>query len=329
MAAVSPFPRIEIVTPSLPGCSNGNAHTAGRWARFLAPLAQVRLATAWSGEPVQALIALHAWRSAPSIERFHAAHPGRPLAIVLTGTDLYRDIPREAGARQALRRASHVVVLQEEARRSLPPLQAEVRVIEQSATRVLRQDQAQRHFDFVAVGHLRDEKDPQVLLDAAGLLPGTLANGLPPRVLHIGAALQPHWQRAAEDAMRAMPHYHWLGGLAPPAARRWIARARALVHMSRMEGGAHVVIEAVRSGVPVLASRIDGNVGLLGRGYDGYFPPGHAQALARPMQRFAAEPAFSIHLAAQCALREPRFAPAVERAAVQALARDLLTSKIS
>ena len=99
--------------------------------------------------------------------------------------------------------------------------------------------------------------------------------------------------------------------------------------MSRMEGGAHVVIEAIRSRVPVLASRIDGNVGLLGSAYEGYFPPGDAQALARLMQRFAAEPAFARTLAAQCALREPRFAPAMEQAAVRALGRDLLTSSIS
>ena len=292
-------------------------------------MAQVRITTAWSGDPAAALIALHAWRSAPSIERFHAAHPGRPLAIVLTGTDLYRDLPREAGALQALRRTSHLVVLQAKALQSLPPLAAHVRVIEPSARRLVRQDQARRHFDFVAVGHLRDEKDPQVLMDAARLLPETLANGLPPRVLHVGAALQPHWQRAAEIAQRELPHYHWLGAVPHHTARRWMARARALVHMSRMEGGAHVVIEAIRSRVPVLASRIDGNVGLLGSAYEGYFPPGDAQALARLMQRFAAEPAFARTLAAQCALREPRFAPAVEQAAVRALGRDLLTSSIS
>ena len=47
-----------------------------------------------------------------------------------------------------------------------------------------------------------------------------------------------------------------------------------------MEGGAHVVIEAVRSGTPVLASHIDGNVGLLGAGYAGYFAAGNAAELA-------------------------------------------------
>ena len=91
-----------------------------------------------------------------------------------------------------------------------------------------------------------------------------------------------------------------------------------------MEGGANVVIEAVRSGVPVLASRIDGNVGLLGADYDGFFPVGDAAALAALMRRFVADAAFAAHLAAQCARREPLFRPARERRAVRALVFDLL-----
>jgi glycosyltransferase involved in cell wall biosynthesis len=91
-----------------------------------------------------------------------------------------------------------------------------------------------------------------------------------------------------------------------------------------MEGGAKVVIEAVRSGVPVLASRIDGNVGLLGIGYDGYFPVGDAAALAALMRRFCDDDAFADHLRAQCALREPMFVPAVERRAVRALVAGLI-----
>jgi hypothetical protein len=47
-----------------------------------------------------------------------------------------------------------------------------------------------------------------------------------------------------------------------------------------MEGGAHVVIEAIRSGTPVLASRIDGNLGLLGSDYDGCLRAGRRRALA-------------------------------------------------
>ena len=70
----------------------------------------------------------------------------------------------------------------------------------------------------------------------------------------------------------------------------------------------------MRSGVPVLASRIDGNVGLLGADYDGYFPVGDAAALAALARRFCADAAFAARLRAQCAAREPLFRPAAERA---------------
>ena len=159
-------------------------------------------------------------------------------------------------------------------------------------------------------------------MHAACRLPGDS----PIRVVHIGAALDEALGREAQRTAADCPRYRWLGGLPVEATRRWIARSRALVHMSRMEGGANVVIEAVRSRVPVLASRIDGNVGLLGRDYAGYFELGDADALAALMQRFAADAAFAARLRAQCAMREPRFAPAVEAAAVRGLLSDLLAS---
>jgi glycosyltransferase involved in cell wall biosynthesis len=65
--------------------------------------------------------------------------------------------------------------------------------------------------------------------------------------------------------MQRIPNYRWLGALPHESTRRRIQAAHVLVHSSRMEGGAHVVIEAVTSGTPVLASRIPGNLGLLGR----------------------------------------------------------------
>ena len=80
----------------------------------------------------------------------------------------------------------------------------------------------------------------------------------------------------------------------------------------------------MRSGVPVLASRIDGNVGLLGRDYDGYFAAGDDVALAALARRFLGDAAFASRLQAQCAAREPMFRPAAERRAVQRLVAELL-----
>jgi glycosyltransferase involved in cell wall biosynthesis len=144
------------------------------------------------------------------------------------------------------------------------------------------------------------------------------------RVIHIGEALSPELAQRANETMAACSHYHWLGGLSRETTRRWIARAHALVHMSRLEGGAQAIIEAVRSGVPVLASRIGGNVGLLGEDYAGYFEVGNSQALARSIERIAAEPGFAALLASQCALREPGFRPETEQRLVRQLLADLL-----
>lgn len=330
-------PRICIVSPALAAANNGNWQTAARWQRFLAPVADVSIAATWDGSPVDALIALHARRSADSIARFHAAHAASgargdstpaPIAVVLTGTDLYRDLATDLDAQHSLDCASQLVVLQDEGIAWLPlAARAKARCIVQSAPTLARRsgvvsspdDASDGKVTFVAVGHLRDEKDPLTLMRAARLLATQTAI----HIQHIGAALDMALGAAAQQTARACAHYEWLGELPHAPARRAIARADALVHMSRMEGGANVVIEALRCGVPVLASRIDGNVGLLGRDYGGYFEVGDAPALATLLQRFASDAALRTALRAQCALRAPLFAPAVERAAVRRLLKDL------
>jgi len=89
-------------------------------------------------------------------------------------------------------------------------------------------------------------------------------------------------------------------------------------------------MEAVRCGTPVLASRVPGNVGMLGADYAGYFPPGDAQALADLLLacregRPAGDPAAGLlaRLAAQCALRAPLFDASAERAALASLLQEL------
>jgi putative glycosyltransferase (TIGR04348 family) len=311
---------ILIVSPALASSNNGNWHTASRWRTFLSAFAPTEIIQQWDGEPARALVALHARRSAQSIARFREVHPNRPIALVLTGTDVYGEMASDDSARQSLRCATHLVVLQAEALNRLEPADcAKARVIVQSAPVVLCADRQVQRVDYVAVGHLRSEKDPLALMQAARLLLGT---GI--QIVHVGEALDPALGAEARRTMDQCPNYRWLGNLPQPEARRRIACARALVHMSRLEGGANVVIEAVRSQVPVLASRIDGNVGLLGRDYDGYFSCGSAVELAQLMQRMLDEPSFAERLQAQGAVREALFEPAAEAAAVQALLSDML-----
>jgi len=317
-------PSLVLVTPALAAANNGNWQTARRWARLLAPRYRVRITDAWA--PATAgdealMIALHARRSAPSLQAWHQARPGQPLVLALTGTDLYRDIDSDATAQRSLRLADRLVVLNELGAARLPPaLRGKTVVCLQSSPARQPLAKTGRHLRALMVGHLRDEKSPQTLFDAVRRLAGR------PDILvdHIGAALDPALGAQARALAAACPAYRWLGPLPHGATRRRIQAAHVLVHPSRMEGGAQVVIEAVTAGTPVLASRIDGNLGLLGTGYRGCFDPGDDAALAALLQQARDDPAMLPALQAQCAQRAPLFHPDHERQTLLHLLAPLL-----
>lgn len=311
-------PLICLVTPALAAANNGNWQTAKRWARMLSSHYRVRLLHEWAAAdspPDEVLLlALHARRSAASVQAWKAAHPERPLVLALTGTDLYRDIHHDATARQSLELADALIVLQDQAPRELPAhLQAKCHVVFQSSTRRAALAKTTQHLNAVMVGHLRDEKSPETFMQAAQLRRDEVRL----RFTHIGAPLDEALAAQARATAQANPRYRWLGGLAHEATRRHIQRAHVLVHASRMEGGAHVIMEAALCGTPVLASFIPGNVGMLGADYTGYFPWGDAPALAALLQRAATEPEFLAALQVQCAARSRWFEPAAEQAALR------------
>ena len=317
--------RIVIVSPALADANNGNWQTARRWQGLLSPHT-VRIVKQWpdaqaAGDDV--MLALHARRSADSVQAWHSQRGQRGLGVVLTGTDLYRDIATDAQAQQSLALAHSLVVLQGLGIRSLPTAhQSKARVIFQSTGSRQTLPKTRRHMRAVMVGHLREEKDPLTLMAAARLLPadsGVLID-------HIGAALDPALGQAAQATQAQCSHYRWLGAVPHAQTLQRIQRAHLLVHTSRMEGGAHVLMEAICSGTPVLASRIDGNVGLLGEDYAGLFEPGDAQALARALIECREQGSGLLaHLGAQCALRAPLFDPSAERAALHRWVQDLWT----
>jgi putative glycosyltransferase (TIGR04348 family) len=319
--------QIAIVSPALADANNGNWQTAHRWQQMLRPHWAARIVREWPDGPAAAddtcLLALHALKSAGSIARWHAARGAAGLAVVLTGTDLYRDIERSAAAQQSLLLARRLVVLQECGMDALPPaLRGKAEVIFQSTTARRAVAKPASRLRALMVGHLRDEKSPATLFDAAQLL--APHEGV--RIDHIGAPLDPALGALAQATAEACPHYRWLGGVAHEATRRRIQRAHLLVHASRMEGGAHVVMEAISSGTPVLASRIAGNVGMLGAGYAGYFDWNDAAGLVALLRRCRNSPQDPLlaQLQAQCAARAPLFAPATERAALHQLVSTLL-----
>ena len=266
--------------------------------------------TAWQGEACDVLIALHARRSAASIAAFAAAHPKRPCILVLTGTDLYRDIQSDVAAKTSLQLATHIVVLQEQGVHELPvALQKKVTVIYQSARRLKPVAPPANRLRVISVGHLRDEKDPLTYLRAAT----RLSQRQDIQFELIGNALEPGFDAAARHAMTSNPQFRWLGALPHAATRQRIKHAQILVNTSRMEGGAHVILEAAQSGCAVMASNVPGNVGMLGAGHEGLFELGDDAALAELIARCRDDALFLRHLREQTQARAHLFEPAEEQ----------------
>lgn len=300
--------RIALVTPARPGSRAGNLHTAQRWAAFLrAGGHSVTLVHEWTPDrPADLLLALHARRSHASIKAYAGRYPHQPLVLALTGTDIYRDIHESAEARESLRLATRFITLQREAALELPAgLRRKVSVVVQSCASRLRHDPVSRGFRVCVIGHLRAEKDPLRVLDALKRIPRE--SGI--EVVHLGGALDDALQRRASAAAAADPRYRWLGGVTHSRALAWLASSHTMLISSRMEGGANVVSEAIRIGVPVLASRIPGNLGLLGRTYPAYYPVGDGAALARLLLRAAGEARFYASLKRRIAALRPMVAP--------------------
>ncbi|MEO8119057.1 MAG: selenoneine biosynthesis selenosugar synthase SenB [Rhodoferax sp.] len=313
-------PHVLIISPALAEANNGNWQTARRWSSMLRPLYRTTMARQWSGEGADVMLALHARKSAHAALAWAQAKGSDTLAVVLTGTDLYRDIQADPSAQLALQLAGQLVLLQERGPDALPEIRRhKARVIFQSAPRRVPLIKTGRHVRALMVGHLRDEKDPLTYLSAAARL--SMRHDI--QLDHIGAVLEPALGQAAQLAASHYPQYRWLGGLTHAQTRNHIQRAHVLVHPSKMEGGAQVILEAVQSGTPVLASHIEGNVGMLGPDYAGYFPLGDDAALAALLQRCRDEADFLPLLRQQCEARAPLFEPQREQALLRELVAQL------
>lgn len=313
--------RILIVTPAPPGSRVGNRHTAARWARMLRSAGhRVRIAGEWAGERCDLLVALHADRSHASVQRYRDARPAGRLVVVLTGTDLYRDLPRGSKkARESLDLADRIIVLQSEAKRALPEKwRRKTSIVYQSSDTKLRHTPPAHPFRIAVVGHLRKVKDPFRAVMALQHLKGDY------EVVQVGGALDPAMVPVAKNWMKCEPRYRWTGSVPHAEALRWIAKSHLLVVSSVMEGGANVICEAARIGTPVLASRVPGNVGMLGPAFPGYYKLADARALANLINNASSDSAKLAALTRRLARRRALFSPAAEAASVRRVVRNSL-----
>ena len=305
-----------VLPPRAPG---GNRTTALRWARILRGEGwRVARAPGRHAPGADLIIALHATKTADAVAALRRAHPGAPVVLAATGTDLYVDLPAgDPVTAAALADADRILVLQERALEALPPgLRDRARVVHQSTpTLVPAPAPDDARFEALMLAGVRAVKDPECARDAVGRLPRDSAVSLD----HFGPDLDPALSARLTPTLR----YTYGGPLRRAAALHRLARARLLVSPSREEGGANVVTEAFAQGTAVLAARSDGALGLVGEDHAGLFDAGDAQALADLLLRCEREPAFLAALEARSRERAWMADPERERDAWRALLREL------
>ena len=318
---------IFLVTPARKSSRSGNRTSANRWARLLTRQGhQVTVRCDYAGETTDLLIALHAWRSAPSVQRYRAQFPSAPLIVALGGTDVNTYLKTDSQTTLAtMQTADALVGLHDLIAEAIPvALRPRLHIIKQSARPLPGpRKPRKRWFGVSVIGHLRTEKDPFRAALAARLLPA----GSRIRITHLGRAHSPAWAEAARREMRENPRYEWKGEVDGSRVRSELAKTHLMVISSRQEGGANVVSEALVAGVPILASNIPGNVGLLGRDYPGYYPVADESSLATLLERAESEPAFLQRLTEHCRRLAPAFTPEQEARGWDEVIRSVMESE--
>ena len=276
--------KIILITPALPSSRAGNRVTAVRWKNILIELGHKVVVKSdfddicQSADSFDAMIALHSWRSARSINAFKQQFPQKPLIVALTGTDLYKFIISHPKLTlRSIKQADALIALHDLAHLAIPkPYRNKLHVIYQSADIIQRKNNAKKKFfDICVIGHLREEKDPLRAAYAVRKLPDHSRI----RVKQFGKAHKPTWAVRADKEMQNNARYTWFNEVPHWKINQQYANADLMVLSSKMEGGANVISEACAAGMPVIASKIDGSIGLLGKTYPGYYPYGDTESL--------------------------------------------------
>lgn len=319
--------KIAILTPQSNSPLAGNQTTAERWQAHLQALGHsVQIIYRYADEACDWLIALHAYKSAEAILRWKQQQADRPLTLMLTGTDLYQFQQQHPDVcHQSMALADTLVGLHAKVDQAIPErFHHKLHIIRQSSpwleAKYRANDKppaftANAPFTAFVSGHLRQEKDSLRAACAVRDLPTTSRL----QVRQAGKAHDAEWQALATAEMRDNPRYVWLGELSHDDLYHELCQARLLVMSSRMEGGANAVSECITLGLPVIASRIDGNTGLLGEDYPALFDTADTAALRALLLRAEQDPVWLQALAHWVRDLQPAFSSYAERENIRRL----------
>ena len=307
----SPFPR---------NTTQGNTVTADRLEQILTEDDyNIRMsAVNYNGPPAKCLIALNAWRSADMVKAYRAFYPKGKVIIIITGSDINNPdiLDEHSTTRKTMATADALVMLHDIELPRLPKdLQQKCHVIRPSVAlpgNIAHQPTANNGFEAIMSGNLRPVKNPYLPISAARLLP-TLPESSGIHISSYGST-SGEIKKAVISASDELDNYQWHGQLPHEKMLHQMQHAHVLLNTSIGEGGANAICEAITMGLPVIASNIKGNKGMLGPDYAGYFPDGDEKALSAFLVMVATNRPFYEMLKEQIKKRAPLFTYAHESA---------------
>jgi glycosyltransferase involved in cell wall biosynthesis len=273
--------RIVLVSPGSERVPSGNGTTLRRLAHGLRAaglvVTEIHLADRGSPPTVDArelagrdlVHALHA-RKAGVVIGAAVAALSLPLVLSVTGTDVYEDLvdpAREGELADVLRSAAAILVPDPGVTAILARLALESRCVvtpkaieNPEAWTALRAPGDEGHLLFLHIGGWRAVKNQLFPLEPVMRLAAEFP-GLALRFL--GPVLEPEYHAAW---MRLAPRFAFaedLGVVDPCAMPAAMASASVVLNTSHSEGGANAILEAMASGIVVLASDVPGNAALV------------------------------------------------------------------
>ncbi len=326
--------KVFISAPYERGSVQGNCITAERLVSFFLD-SGVDASVLYLGDRVGAgdvLVALHARKSRHFIDDFLLLNAGGRVVVYLTGTDLYSDI--RGGCEvclSSLELADVIVISQGASMASVPDaFKSKVVVVHKSIDLpegfvsdlelVDDGDEALEVGLISVVGHLRAVKQPFLAVEALSVLNEECEVEL----VLLGNVVDAEMLEIGEEWCRRESRFRWFRGVEHVDALRWVRRSLVTVNSSLAEGGANSVGESIVLGVPVLATRVEGNVGMLGEDYEGYFGVGDVGELAALMKRVLVDAVFLSRLREQVGVRAGLLRPEREKLGWMQLLENIL-----
>jgi glycosyltransferase involved in cell wall biosynthesis len=302
--------KVLVTTPYARDSLQGNTVTAKRVVSILLEtgLDASVISNDDKVEYADVIIALHARKSAHFIDDFLALNPAGKVIVYLTGTDLYHDIPNGCQICERSMSLADVLVVSHELTLNALPEKYRKKAMSVHKSIQLPDFLGEEKIEidpnlFTIIGHLRAVKQPFMAVESMQLLEDSVRV----KLVLLGNEIDEDSGEIARSWEAIDSRFQWLGGVEYLQALQWMRRSVATINTSLIEGGANSVGESIMLGVPVLATRIEGNIGMLGEDYAGYFSAESKQELADIMQRVISDADFLAMLREQVRVRKKKF----------------------